>query len=92
VAQGRGSIKCGNFLVRFEVLMAMSIKIAVFWDVVPCSLVDTDLLIYVSEELTTSITLMMEAVNSSEMPINIYQTTQCYNPEDSHLHGYFLTS
>jgi hypothetical protein len=29
------------------------------------------------------ITLMMEAASTSEM-VN-YQTTQCYNPEDSHL-------
>jgi hypothetical protein len=29
---------------------------------------------------------MMEAVSSSEMSANIYQTTRCYIPEDSHLH------
>jgi hypothetical protein len=28
--------------VRFEVFMATSMKMAVFWDVVPCSLVDID--------------------------------------------------
>jgi hypothetical protein len=28
--------------VRFEVLKAMSVKMAVFWDVAPCSLVDID--------------------------------------------------
>jgi hypothetical protein len=41
--------------VGFEVLTAVSIKMAVFWVVAPCSLV-------------------------------FYQTTRCYNPEDSHLH------
>jgi hypothetical protein len=28
--------------VRFEVLTAMSMKMTVFWDVTPCSLVDID--------------------------------------------------
>jgi hypothetical protein len=28
---------------------------------------------------------MMEAARTSETLVNFYQTTQCYNPEDSHL-------
>jgi hypothetical protein len=32
--------------------------------------------------------LMMEAVSSSEMSINIHKTTWHYIPEDSHLHTY----
>jgi hypothetical protein len=32
------------------------------------------------------ITLMMEAARTSEMSVNFYLTTWCYNPEDSHLH------
>jgi hypothetical protein len=32
------------------------------------------------------ITMMMEAVRASEMSVNIDQTTQFNNPEDSHLH------
>jgi hypothetical protein len=32
-----GSIK----FMGFEILMAVSIKIMVFWDVTPCSLIDT---------------------------------------------------
>jgi hypothetical protein len=31
------------------------------------------------------ITLMMEAAKSSETLVIFHQTTQCYNPEDSHL-------
>jgi hypothetical protein len=31
---------------------------------------------------------MMEAVRTSEMLVNFYQTTQHYNPEDSHLCTY----
>jgi hypothetical protein len=30
--------------------------------------------------------LMMEAASTYETLVNFYQTTQCYNPEDSHLH------
>jgi hypothetical protein len=32
------------------------------------------------------ITLMIEAISSSETSVNIHQTTQCYIPEESHLH------
>jgi hypothetical protein len=30
--------------------------------------------------------LIMEAARTSETSVNFYQTTQRYNPEDSHLH------
>jgi hypothetical protein len=55
---------------------------AVFWDVVPCSLVL--ILTDVSEELL--ITLMMEADSTSETSVNVDQTARCYILEDSHLH------
>jgi hypothetical protein len=32
-----------------------------------------------------AITLMMEGARTSETLVNFYQTTQRYNPEDSHL-------
>jgi hypothetical protein len=32
------------------------------------------------------IALMMEAARTSETVVNFYQTTRCYNPEDSNLH------
>jgi hypothetical protein len=33
------------------------------------------------------IALMIEAVRTSEMLVNLYQCTWRYNPEDSHLHA-----
>jgi hypothetical protein len=51
--------------VGFEVLTAVSMKMAVFWVV--------------------AIALMMEAARTSETLVNFYQSTRCYNPEDSHL-------
>jgi hypothetical protein len=51
--------------------MAVTMKMAVFWVVVPCGL----------------IALMMEAVQTSETLINSYQSAWHYNPEDSHLLG-----
>jgi hypothetical protein len=33
------------------------------------------------------ISLMMEAANTSETPVNFYQTIRRYNPEDSYLHS-----
>jgi hypothetical protein len=32
------------------------------------------------------IALMMEVAMTSETLVNFYQTTRCYNPEDSNLH------
>jgi hypothetical protein len=32
------------------------------------------------------IALMMEAARTSETLVTFYQTTRCYNPEDSYLH------
>jgi hypothetical protein len=53
-------------------------KIAVFWVVAPCSLVE----VY---QRFRAIALMMEAARTSETLGNFYQTTRCYNPEDSNL-------
>jgi hypothetical protein len=52
-------------------------KMAVFWVVAPCSLV---------EVYQRFIALMMEAARTSETLVNFYQTTWHYKPEDSHLH------
>jgi hypothetical protein len=61
--------------VGFEVITAVSMKMAVFCVVAPCSL---------SPSSWQMIALMMEAARTSETLVNFYQTTRRYNPEDSH--------
>jgi hypothetical protein len=58
----------------------MNIKMVIFSDVAPCSLLGPD----VSEKLTASviITLMMEGVSFSETLVIIYQTAWCNIPEE----------
>jgi hypothetical protein len=50
------------------------------------SIVGFEVLTAVSTKMAVSIiTLMMEAARTSETLVNFCQTTQLYNPEDSHL-------
>jgi hypothetical protein len=60
--------------MRFQVLMAASMEMAVFWVVAPCNLVE----VYC---------LMMKAASTSETSVNFYQITWHNNPEVSHLHN-----
>jgi hypothetical protein len=61
-------------------------KMAVFWDVAPCSLVGINRqLLLPPSSGRCSDALMMEAVSTFEMSFNIYQTTRRNIPEDSHL-------
>jgi hypothetical protein len=59
--------------VRLQFLTVMSMKVAVFWDAMPCSLVVTD---QRSEVLTPmTIVLVIGAVRSPETSVSFYQTT-----------------
>jgi hypothetical protein len=61
--------------------MAVIMKMAVFWVVALCSLVE----VYQRSRGPFCLyALMMEAERTSGTLVNFYQTTQCYNPEDSH--------
>jgi hypothetical protein len=77
--------------VRFHVLMAASMKMTVFRVVAPCSLVEVyqrlrgACCLHPSSTITA---LMMEAASTSETSVNLYQTVQCNNQEDSHLYSW----
>jgi hypothetical protein len=79
--------------VRFEALTAVSMKVAVFWVIAQCSLVEgTD----VSEVLTVSIIriidLIMETASTSEISVNFYQTARRNNPKTTIFifHKYYI--
>jgi hypothetical protein len=77
-------------VVGFEVLTAVSTKMAVFWVVAPCSPVEVyqrfrgPCCLHHQGDLDL-MALMMEAARTSETLVNFYQTTLRYNPENSHL-------
>jgi hypothetical protein len=62
--------------MRFEVLTAAGTKMAVFWVVAPCSLVE----VY---RRFRAMSLMLKAASTSEMLVNFYQTARRNNLEDS---------
>jgi len=70
--------------VRFQVHKAASMKMTVVWDVVPCSLVETDLRFggaYCLHLQGDIIALMMEAVHASETSVCFHDTTWPYIPK-----------
>jgi hypothetical protein len=71
-------VEFDRWVVCVEYRNVNCFKMAVFWDVAPCSPKQSIRVM--------NITLMMEAVSFSEASVNIYQTTQCNIPEDSCLH------
>jgi hypothetical protein len=42
----------------------------------------------IAEVFTASVirAVMMEAISTTEMPVNVYETSQCNIPEGGHLH------
>jgi hypothetical protein len=67
--------KCEIKLVGLEVLTAASMKMAVFWIVAPCSLVE------VYRHFIGACCVHHQGTS----PWYFYQTTWCNSPEDSHL-------
>jgi hypothetical protein len=76
-----------KFVARFQVLMAVSMKMAVLWIVPPLSLIEVyrhfrgACCLHYQGKL---IALMMEAASTSETLVNFYETKWHNNP-DSHL-------
>jgi hypothetical protein len=64
-------------------LIEAETKMAVFWVVAPCSLVEGYRRF--KNACCLLIALMLEAARTSETLVNFYQTTRRCNPEDSHL-------
>jgi hypothetical protein len=73
-------MNCGD-VVTFQVLTAASLKMTIFWDVAPCSLIEDSGVFAAS-----IIRAMMEEAITSETSLNIYQTARCNIPEDSRIH------
>jgi hypothetical protein len=77
--------------VRCQVLTAASMKMTVFWDVALCSLVEVDgrfRSAYFLRDQSSSVTmtaLIMEAVNTYETSVNLYESTRRNIPEGYHL-------
>jgi hypothetical protein len=66
--------------------MSASMKMAVFWVVVPCSLVEVYRRFKGDCCLHHQGAMVMDASSMSETLVNSFQTTRRNNPEDSHLH------
>jgi hypothetical protein len=77
------------FFMRFQVLTVASMKMTVFWDVAPCSLVEVYQCFRGACCLTHRGALTMEAASASETSVNFYQTTWHNIPEASHLQNIF---
>jgi hypothetical protein len=63
----------------------LSMKMTVFWDVAPCTLVEI-YWCFRGACCLHLIALMMEVASTSDTSVNFYQTTRCNISEDSHLH------
>jgi hypothetical protein len=90
---GEASLESKFRFERFQVLTAASMKMAVSWDVAPCSLVEVYRRFRDAGCLHHQgpiIALMMNAVSTSETSVKFYQTTRRNIPQNSHLHFRFL--
>jgi hypothetical protein len=78
-------------MIRLQVPLVVTMKMAVFWAIAPCRPVwiyqrFRDLYCFHQQSIDEAlIALMVEAIQTSETLVNTYQSTWCYNPGDSHL-------
>jgi hypothetical protein len=82
-----------HFIVVYRLNYHIHIlKMAVFWVVAPCSLVEIyrrfrdACCLYNQGDQASIIALITEGASTSETSANFYQTTRRNNPKDSHLH------
>jgi hypothetical protein len=73
-------------LTGFEILLLLAMKSTIFWDMIPCGLVD----IYRSLRGMCCLLLAWHTLQTQTCKTspNFYQTAQCHTPEDSNLHIY----
>jgi hypothetical protein len=67
--------------VRFEIPMAVTVKIAVFWDLAPHISIDKYEDFGATSCLHLQGNLQMVAASSSKIPVCIYQIILCHTPE-----------
>ena len=75
-----------TLFIRSEVIVAVTVTIVIFWDVMSCIIKNTD----ISEEPAASITtaaelLLIQAASSSDVLMYFCQTAQGYIPEERNL-------
>jgi hypothetical protein len=71
--------------MRCQVLTAALVKMAVFWVVAPCSLVEVYRRFRGACCLHHQAALMMKTAITSETSVNFHPTTRRNNPENSYL-------
>jgi hypothetical protein len=69
--------------MRFQVLSATVMSMAVFWDVAPCGLAEIDRRFRGPYFIIRA--MVMETISTSETSVNFYQTTRLNIPEDHRL-------
>jgi hypothetical protein len=74
-------LKTPAIFVRLQVLMVLRMKLSVFWDITPCSLVGTDrrfggAYCLHHKGIHFIIAIMMETASTSETLVSFYQTAR----------------
>jgi hypothetical protein len=74
--------------MRFQILTVTSMKMTAFWDIAPCNLTEVDRR-FRDVYCPIVMTLIMEAVRTSETSVYFKETTRRCIPEDCYLQYFF---